>query len=87
MAAADHKAHELDRAVVDLAEACLLQHRVGERFQAVVVDANAHGGTVQLTEPAVRAKLLDDKPPLGVPVQVVLTEADVRTRRVAFRLV
>ncbi|MDP9183663.1 MAG: RNB domain-containing ribonuclease, partial [Actinomycetota bacterium] len=86
MASADHRAHELDRAAVDLAEACLLQHRVGESFTAVVVDANAHGGTVQLTDPAVRAKVQDDKPPLGASVEVVLTEADVRTRRVVFRL-
>lgn len=86
MAQADQRARALDRAAVDLAEACVLQHRVGETFQAVVVDANTRGGTVQLTEPAVRARLEAERPPLGASLRVVLTEADVRTRRVAFRL-
>jgi len=86
MAEADRRAHALDRAAVDLAEACVLQHRLGERFAAVVVDANTHGGTVQLTDPAVRAHLDADSPQLGARVEVVLAEADVRTRRVTFRL-
>jgi VacB/RNase II family 3'-5' exoribonuclease len=86
MAEADRRAHELDRAAVDLAEACVLQHRVGESFEAVVLEANSHGGTVQLTDPAVRARVDAAKPPLGRRVEVVLTEADVRTRKVAFRL-
>jgi len=86
MAQADQRAHALDRAAVDLAEAILLEHRLGERFQAVVVDTNAHGGTVQLTDPAVRAHLESAAPQLGATVEVVLTEADVRTRRVGFRL-
>jgi len=86
MAEADRSAHELDRAAVDLAEACVLQHRVGESFEGVVVEANSHGGVVQLTDPAVRAPLDGAKPPLGRRVEVVLTQADVRTRKVAFRL-
>jgi exoribonuclease R len=86
MAEADRRAHELDRAAVDLAEACVLRHRVGEAFEAVVVEANSHGGAVQLADPAVRARLDAVKPPLGRRVEVVLTEADVRTRKVAFRL-
>jgi exoribonuclease R len=86
MAEADRRAHELDRAVVDLAEACVLQHRVGQSFAAVVVEANSHGGTVQLTDPAVRARVEGAQPPLGRPVEVVLVEADVARRRVAFRL-
>jgi exoribonuclease R len=86
MGQADQRAHVLDRAAVDLAEAWLLQHRVGETFRAVVVDANAHGGTVQLVDPAVRAHLEAEHPPLGAGVPVVLTEADVPTRRVVFRL-
>jgi exoribonuclease R len=86
MGQADQRAHGLDRAAVDLAEAWLLQHRVGETFEAVVVEANAHGGTVQLVDPAVRAHLEAESAPLGARVPVVLTEADVRTRRVVFRL-
>jgi exoribonuclease R len=87
MAAADQRAHALDRAVVDLAEALVLQHRVGETFRAVVVEANHKGGTVQLTDPAVRGKLQADDPPLGQDVQVRLLEADPLARSVRFELV
>ena len=86
MAAADQRARALDRAVVDLAEACLLQHRVGEAFRAVVVDANGRGGTVQLVHPAVRARLDGADAPLGETVDVVLESVDVPARSVRFRL-
>ncbi|MGZ6826412.1 MAG: RNB domain-containing ribonuclease [Mycobacteriales bacterium] len=86
MEAADRRAHALDRALVDLAEAMVLQHRVGEAFAGVVVEANTHGGTVQLADPAVRGRLDGEALPLGQAVRVVLTEADVLTRSVRFRL-
>ncbi|MCU1600033.1 MAG: ribonuclease [Frankiales bacterium] len=86
MAAADHRAHSLDRAAVDLAEAMVLQHRVGETFPAVVVEASHKGGTVQLTDPAVRGKLDAQEPPLGQTVSVRLTEADPQKRSVRFQL-
>jgi exoribonuclease R len=86
MAAADHRAHALDRAVVDLAEAMVLQHRIGAVFQAVVVEANHHGGTVQITDPAVRGKLAAEDPPLGQAVRVRLVEADPQKRVVRFEL-
>jgi exoribonuclease R len=86
MAAGDHKAHPLDRAVVDLAEAIALQHRVGEQFTAVVVETNHKGGTVQLTDPAVRGKLDAQDPPLGKQVTVRLVKADPSTRTVLFGL-
>ncbi len=86
MAAADHRAHALDRAAVDLAEALVLQHRVGETFDAVVVEANHKGGTVQLADPAVRGKLDTENPPLGQTVRATLTEADPARREVRFRL-
>ncbi|MCW2601475.1 MAG: ribonuclease [Frankiales bacterium] len=86
MAAADQRAHALDRAVVDLAEAMVMQHHIGEIFRGVVVEANTHGGTVQVTDPAVRGKVDGDQLPLGQAVDVVLTEADVLTRSVRFRI-
>lgn len=86
MAAADQRARELDRAVVDLAEACVLRYRVGEVFRAVVVDVNSHGGTVQLLAPAVRARLDGAEAPLGETVDVVLDDVDVAARSVRFRL-
>lgn len=86
MAAADHKAHALDRAVVDLAEAIALAPRVGERFDAVVVETNHKGGVVQLADPAVRGRLDAVDPPLGQQVRVTLDQADPASRTVRFRL-
>ncbi len=86
MAEADRRSSALERAVVDLAEACVLQHRVGEAFDAVVVAANSHGGTVQLADPAVRATLEGAPPQLGARVRVVVESADPASRSVRFRL-
>lgn len=84
MAAADHVAHEVDRAVVDATEAWLLQDRVGEVFDAVVLDADAHAGTVVLDAPPVRARCTGDHLPVGNRIRVTLTDADVTTRTVRF---
>ena len=69
-----------------LAEAMVLEHRVGEVFDAVVTEANHHGGTVQVTAPAVRGKLDSEDPPLGRAVRVRLVQADPATRSVRFEL-
>ncbi len=82
MAASDRRAHALDRAIVDLAEALTLEHHVGEEFDAVVTDER----TVQLAHPAVRGRLEAAQPPVGEQVRVRLTAADVRERRVVFTL-
>jgi exoribonuclease R len=86
MAAADHRAHALDRAIVDLAEAMVLQHRVGEVFEGVVVESTSHGGTLQLTDPAVRGRLDAPDPPLARTVHARLEEAEPATRSVRFAL-
>jgi VacB/RNase II family 3'-5' exoribonuclease len=86
MAAADKRAHEIDRAIVDLAEAVVLAPRVGEVFHAVVVESGPKGGQVQLTEPAVRARCEGTDLPLGRSIDVTLDVADPTTRRVSFRL-
>jgi exoribonuclease R len=84
MAGADQHAHQVDRAVVDLAETVLLQERVGEVFEGVVVDADADHGEVQLADPAVRARLDGTGLPLGKSVSVRLVAADVSARRLTF---
>jgi exoribonuclease R len=86
MAEADRRAHALDRAIVDLAEAMALRDRVGQVFRGVVVEAGPHGGTIQLADPAVRGRLTSDDPPLGEEVSVRLEQADPATRRVVFAL-
>ena len=87
MAAADHRAHALDRAVIDVAEAVLLSPRVGETFPAVVVEADRDRGEVQLRDPAVRGRCDGDSLPLGEEVTVRLVTADPATRHVRFALV
>ena len=83
MAAADRRAHEVDRAVVDLAEALMLENRCGETFRGVVVEPGPKG-EVQLRDPAVRARLDGVDLPLGQEVDVRLESVDVTARRVTF---
>jgi exoribonuclease R len=87
MAAADQHAHQVDRAVVNLAETVLLQDRIGEVFDGVVVEVEDDHGEVQLRDPAVRARLDGASLPLGQQVTVRLVTADVTTRSLRFALV
>ncbi|MER8182738.1 RNB domain-containing ribonuclease [Kitasatospora sp. NPDC094015] len=88
MEGGDRRAHEVERACVDLVEAELLRGRVGEDFEAVVIDVDErrpHLGTVQLREPAVVAKCDGGgRLPLGERIRVRLTVADPTTRTVRF---
>ena len=86
MSAADRRAHALERAVVDLAEAVVLAPHVGQVFDAVVVESGVKGGAVQLSDPAVRARCEGADLPLGQRVSVVLAGADPVSRTVRFRL-
>jgi exoribonuclease R len=83
MAASGQRAHAIDRAVVDFVEALLLAHRVGDTFDAVVVDADDHSSVVQLTEPAVRTRMATVAP-MGGHVRVRLERADPGARTVTF---
>jgi exoribonuclease R len=84
MAGATRKAQELERAVVDLAEAVVLAPRLHETFYAVVVESGDTRGVVQLREPAVRARCQGAGLVLGQEVRVRLTEVDLASRRVVF---
>jgi exoribonuclease R len=83
------RAHRYEAAILDLVEAGVLKDRVGERFDAVVVDVDdkdASRGVVTIQRPAIEAPLDGDGPlPLGTDVSVRLVVADVEARRVAFR--
>ncbi|HKC27585.1 MAG TPA: RNB domain-containing ribonuclease, partial [Jatrophihabitans sp.] len=87
MQSADHLAHEVDRAVVDATEAWLLHGRVGATFDAVVIDANEHAGTVVLDKPPVRARCAGSGLPIGERIVVRLVAADVASREVRFERV
>jgi exoribonuclease R len=86
MASADGHAHQVDHAVVNLAEAVLLQDRLGEVFEGVVVDVEDDHGEIQLRDPAVRARLDGENLPLGQSVSAKLVTADVPTRTLIFAL-
>ena len=75
------RAAAVERAVIDAAESAVLQHQVGARFSAVVVDKNSHGVVVQLRKPAVIAPMTAGAA-LGDVVEVVLVAVDPITRHV-----
>ncbi|MCU1380739.1 MAG: ribonuclease, partial [Acidimicrobiales bacterium] len=87
MATADQRAHALDRSVHDLAEALVLRPLVGRTFAATVVEADGTQGTVQLREPAVRARCLGSDLPVGEVVSVRLVTANPATRTVEFEAI
>jgi exoribonuclease R len=84
MAASDRRTHEVERAVIDLVEATVLADRVGEVFDAVVLDAEEKRSTVVLTELAVQARC-DGRLTPGRQVRVRLTTADPATGTVRFQ--
>jgi exoribonuclease R len=86
MAVADQHVHQVDRAVVNLAETVLLHDRVGEVFDGVVVEVEDDHGEIQLRDPAVRARLAGSALPLGKRVSVRLAVADIDTRTLIFTL-
>ncbi|MCB0908759.1 MAG: RNB domain-containing ribonuclease [Nocardioidaceae bacterium] len=90
MRESSRKASSYERAIVDLVEAGVLQHRVGETFDAAVVEVDEpddHKGDITIQEPAIEARLRADGPlPLGSDVRVRLVSADLAARRVEFAL-
>ncbi|MEZ5178332.1 MAG: hypothetical protein R2746_08605 [Acidimicrobiales bacterium] len=87
MADGDRRSRQLDRAVVDAAEALVLSTRVGQVFPAAVVETGERFGTVVLDEPAVRGRCDTRDLPLGAEIRVRCTEADVAARTVRFERV
>ncbi|WP_305003363.1 RNB domain-containing ribonuclease [Salinibacterium soli] len=79
-------ASRLERASVEAIEAALLEPRVGEVFDAVVISAREGGGTIQLADPVVTAAVEGDLG-AGDTVRVRLAAADIPTGVVEFVLV
>ncbi|MFI5911606.1 RNB domain-containing ribonuclease [Dactylosporangium sp. NPDC051541] len=86
MTRTDRVASSAERAAVDLVEATLLQGRVGEVFEAAVldVDRNKHRADIAIDDPPVRARCEGEVLPLGERIAVRLTEADPAKRKVVF---
>ena len=88
MERSNRRAQQYEAGILSAVEAAVLAPRVGETFEAVVVEMDEHdgGGTVQLAEPAVTAHATGELP-LGEHVTVRLSFADVEKRQVRFELV
>jgi exoribonuclease R len=87
MARAEEKAGQVERATLDLAEAVVLEGREGSRFEAVVTDIDERGARIQLSDPAVVARLDAKGAVPGDPIIVELTSVDVVHRQVRFQRV
>ncbi len=83
-------ANRYERAILDLVEAGVLKDRVGETFEAVVVDVDEKDerrGVITIQDPAVEARVVSSSElPLGHAVRVKLTKADVGERALEFTL-
>ncbi|MFV0130143.1 RNB domain-containing ribonuclease [Streptomyces sp. HMX112] len=89
MARGSRRANGVERECVDLVEAALLKDRVGEVFDAYVVDVKDNDpavGTVHLEDPAVVARVEGGTTPLplGERLRVRLTRADPGTAKALF---
>ncbi|MFJ6753913.1 RNB domain-containing ribonuclease [Streptomyces sp. NPDC091273] len=89
MAEGTRLANTVERESVDLVEAAVLKDRVGESFEATVIDVDDReplAGTVHLEEPAVvgRVESATRPLPLGDRIRVRLTQADPGTSKILF---
>jgi exoribonuclease R len=82
---ATHRDAAVERAVIDAVECAVLVPRLGENFEAIVVDRNKQGVVVQLANPAVVASLHADVA-LGESIAVRLVRVDPVSRRVELAL-
>ena len=88
MGVTDRLASSADRAAIGLAEAVLLAGRVGQTFDAGVLDIEdspkrGPGGTIAIDDPAVLAHCAGELP-LGERIRARLVKADPETRTVEF---
>ncbi|MCU1688640.1 MAG: ribonuclease [Pseudonocardiales bacterium] len=89
MAGGDRRARAVDKAVIDATEAWLLHDRIGETFDAAVIEASADGrsGEIALSDPPVRARCSGAGLAPGRTLAVRLIDADIRARTVRFEAV
>ena len=85
MARADALSGQIERAVIDLAEAVMLRGREGEVFDAVVTDEDERGVRIQLRDLPIVARVVAHKVEPGSRLRVTLAGADPATRTLAFK--
>jgi exoribonuclease R len=84
MARADALGGRIDRAVIDLAEAVMLQAREGQVFSAVVTDIGDSGARIQLRDLPVVARVNVQGVTPGDTIAVTLVSADPANRKIGF---
>jgi len=85
MARADALSGQIERAVIDLAEAVMLAGRAGEVFDAVVTDEDERGVRIQLRDLPIVARVVAHKVEPGTRLRVTLLAADPVTRGLTFK--
>lgn len=84
MARADARAGQIDRAVIDMAEAVMLAGNEGETLGAIVTDIGERGAAIQLRDLPVTARVDAAGLTPGDALDVRLTQADPHQRKIAF---
>ena len=89
MAKSGARAGQYEAGIVSIIEAALLEPRVGDVFDAIVVELHERrgGATVAIREPSVVARCRGDDLPLGGRIKARLDEVDVMRRLVRFEQV
>lgn len=87
MRESDQRAKKFERGNVDLVEALVMSARIGQVFDAVVVEADDKQGTVAIEHHATEARLKVAGLQLGSEVKVRLESVDLVEGRVEFALV
>lgn len=86
MARADALSGQIDRAVIDLAEAVMLAPRVGQQFAALVTDVDERGARIQLCDMPVVARVDSTGLSPGAAVNLTLIAADPEKRLITFKV-
>lgn len=81
---AEARSGQVERAVIDLAEAAMLSGREGELFDAVITDLGDNGARIQLCKLPVVARTTAHRVRPGDRVAVRLVEADPKRRTISF---
>jgi exoribonuclease R len=87
MAAGEQRANRADRAALDLAEAVVLDGCEGRLFDAVVTDEDDREVLIQITDPAIVARVDARHVDPGDRVRVRLVAAEPEQRTVRFERV
>jgi exoribonuclease R len=87
MARADALGGQIDRAVIDLAEAVMLHGREGQIFPAIITDVDDRGARMQLCDLPVVARIVAHDVMPGQSMAVRLVAADPVQRTTSFQRV